>query len=317
MASLEGGAAPLILTSGPGVRRISEASCARPLGNRTWRGLASCTKMVPMTRQRRSGLLALMVLAGLGCGSVTAQSDAGPASGTAGSTGGAGQIRRWRATQVPVPLVAAAPAQREAPAAEAAVREAVTRGPVVPPRVRAVVTLEQAAVPRERAVVPVAPVGLARAPRLGPSIAPARSTATASRLRTPRTAADRLSGSRTGSSEKVHYTALESACDRTYPACGCAAGPPVTDDGSVALFGGMAGVSCQAGMCKTFSKACGQPCGAGRSCVTCMMPDAGATSACSLQCMKDTDCTEPGRTKCQFTSSTGVCTDSTMACGLF
>jgi hypothetical protein len=119
------------------------------------------------------------------------------------------------------------------------------------------------------------------------------------------------------SSEKDHYAALESACDRTYPACGCAAGPPLTDDGSVVSFGGMAGVTCQAGMCKTFSKACGQICATGHSCVTCMMPDAGATSSCSLKCIKDTDCTEPGRTKCQFVFASGICVSPTLACGTF
>ena len=116
------------------------------------------------------------------------------------------------------------------------------------------------------------------------------------------------------SSEKQRFASLESACDRTYPACGCAAGPPQTDDGSIVPFGGMAGVSCQGGSCKTFSKACGHPCDTGRSCVTCMSPDAGATSVCSLQCTKDTTCTEPNRTKCEFVFSSGICVDPTMAC---
>ena len=116
------------------------------------------------------------------------------------------------------------------------------------------------------------------------------------------------------SSEQQHFAALEGACDRTYPACGCAAGPPQTDDGSFVPFGGMATVSCQGGTCKTFSKACGHPCDSGRSCVTCMSPDAGATSVCSLQCTKDTTCTESNRTKCQFVFSSGICVDPTMAC---
>jgi hypothetical protein len=119
------------------------------------------------------------------------------------------------------------------------------------------------------------------------------------------------------SSEKARYDTLETACDKSYPGCGCAAGPPTTDDGSVVPFGGMAGVSCQGGTCKTFSKACGQACGTGRSCSTCMAPDAGAASACSLHCMKDTDCTEPKRTKCLFSFATGICVDPTMACGPF
>jgi hypothetical protein len=119
------------------------------------------------------------------------------------------------------------------------------------------------------------------------------------------------------STEKSRYDTLETACDKSYPGCGCAAGPPVTDDGSIVQFGGMAGVACQAGTCKTFSKACGHACDTGRSCSTCMAPDAGATSTCSLQCMKDADCTDPKRTRCQFSFTTGVCVDPTMACGLF
>ena len=43
-------------------------------------------------------------------------------------------------------------------------------------------------------------------------------------------------------SEKDRFTALEAACDRTYPACGCASGPPLTDDGSIVRYGSPAGV---------------------------------------------------------------------------
>jgi len=118
-------------------------------------------------------------------------------------------------------------------------------------------------------------------------------------------------------SEKDRFTALESACDRTYPACGCASGPPVTDDGSIVRFGTTAGVSCQGGTCKTFSKACGHPCGPGRSCTACMAPDAGATSFCSLQCKGDTMCTEPNLSRCQLSFANGVCVNPNMACGVF
>jgi hypothetical protein len=117
-------------------------------------------------------------------------------------------------------------------------------------------------------------------------------------------------------SEKQRYDALEAACDRTYPGCGCASGAPVTDDGSVVAFGVTgAGVSCQAGTCKTFSKACGHPCDTGRGCVTCMSPDAGAKSVCSLRCMGDTTCTEAPFTKCEVSFAGGFCIDSTRACG--
>jgi hypothetical protein len=116
--------------------------------------------------------------------------------------------------------------------------------------------------------------------------------------------------------DKQRYDAIETACDRSYPGCGCASGPPVTDDGSVVPFGAAAaGVTCQAGACKTFSKACGHPCDTGRSCTTCMAPDAGAKSVCSLRCMGDTSCTEPAYSKCQVSFSGGICVDPTRACG--
>jgi hypothetical protein len=119
-------------------------------------------------------------------------------------------------------------------------------------------------------------------------------------------------------SEKDRFAALEAACDRTYPACGCASGPPTTDDGSIVRFGSTAaGVSCQGGTCKTFSKACGHPCDAGRSCTSCMTPDAGSTSFCTLQCKGDTMCTEPGRGRCLLSFANGVCVDPNMACGIF
>ena len=116
-------------------------------------------------------------------------------------------------------------------------------------------------------------------------------------------------------SEKDRFIALETACDRTYPACGCASGPPLTDDGSIVRYGSTAGVSCQGGACKTFSKACGHPCGTGRTCTTCMAPDAGATSFCSLQCTGDTMCTEPNLMQCLLGS--GVCVNPNIACGVF
>jgi hypothetical protein len=118
-------------------------------------------------------------------------------------------------------------------------------------------------------------------------------------------------------SEKDRFAALEAACDRTYPACGCASGPPTTDDGSIVRFGSTAGVSCQTGTCKTFSKACGHPCDVGRSCTSCMMPDAGSTSFCTLQCKGDTMCTESGRRRCLLSFANGVCVDPNMACGIF
>jgi hypothetical protein len=109
--------------------------------------------------------------------------------------------------------------------------------------------------------------------------------------------------------ESSRFASLESACDASYPRCGCAAGPPVTDDGSTVAFGATAAVSCQAGVCKTFSAACGQSCGSGQSCLTC-----GQVSVCSLRCTNDTACTASPYTKCTFGFSGGLCTDPGQAC---
>jgi hypothetical protein len=112
--------------------------------------------------------------------------------------------------------------------------------------------------------------------------------------------------------ESQRFATLESACDRTYPACGCAAGAPTTDDGSTIAFGGSAAVTCQGGVCKTYSPACGQPCAAGKSCLSCGQ-DAGSAT-CSLRCTSDTSCTEAPYTTCQFGFGGGVCTDPGRIC---
>src|SRR5262249_11046474 len=61
------------------------------------------------------------------------------------------------------------------------------------------------------------------------------------------------------STDKARFTGLESVCDASYPGCGCASGAPTTDDGSSLGFGTTAGVICAAGVCSTFSPACGGP----------------------------------------------------------
>jgi hypothetical protein len=115
------------------------------------------------------------------------------------------------------------------------------------------------------------------------------------------------------------FASLEAACDSGYPPCGCGTSPPTTDDGSTVAFGNSgASVACQGGQCRTFSKACGQPCGDGRSCVTCMSPNAGATSVCALRCTNQTVCTEGGRTNCEFgLSNRGICVDPALTCRTF
>jgi hypothetical protein len=120
------------------------------------------------------------------------------------------------------------------------------------------------------------------------------------------------------SSEKDRFASLEAACDKTYPACGCASGPPTTDDGSIVPFGTQPGVTCQGGVCRTFSKACGKFCETGRACVTCKMGAATTPMGfCSLRCMQNTGCTEPGRSMCQVSFTGGVCVDPAMTCGAF
>jgi hypothetical protein len=112
-------------------------------------------------------------------------------------------------------------------------------------------------------------------------------------------------------SETQRFRTLESACDATYPACGCASGEPTTDDGSTIAFGAStaAGVSCTGGVCKTFAAACGHACDTGRSCLTC-----GSTSVCSLRCTADTSCTEAAYPKCMFGFGGGLCADAAQSC---
>ena len=113
--------------------------------------------------------------------------------------------------------------------------------------------------------------------------------------------------------EAQRFATLESACDASYPRCGCPLLAPTTDDGSTVNDADTVSVSCQGGACKTFAKACGQPCGAGRSCLTCGAPDAGV-SVCSLRCTFDKDCNETAYPTCQFGSDRGICTASSLAC---
>ena len=115
------------------------------------------------------------------------------------------------------------------------------------------------------------------------------------------------------STEAQAFATLERTCDASYPACGCAAGPPTTDDGSIVMRGGAASASCQAGTCKTFATACGRPCEAGRSCLTCGAQDAGI-SVCSLRCTADTNCTEAAYPRCQSGLGSGICAPQSTAC---
>jgi hypothetical protein len=113
----------------------------------------------------------------------------------------------------------------------------------------------------------------------------------------------------------VKFATLEQACDATYPKCGCAAGAPVAEDGSVIPFGQTAGVTCVSGTCKTFSPECGHACDAARSCLTCGNKNT-QKSACSLRCMADRDCTDPVYTSCQVSFDGGICVPSNATCSL-
>jgi hypothetical protein len=112
-----------------------------------------------------------------------------------------------------------------------------------------------------------------------------------------------------------HFSSLEKMCDAGYPACGCAAGPPVAEDGSLIPFGEAAAVTCAAGTCKTFSQLCGHACDTARTCLTCG-PKNVQKSICSLHCSTDKDCTDPVYTRCQTAVGGGVCQPPSAMCTL-
>ena len=112
------------------------------------------------------------------------------------------------------------------------------------------------------------------------------------------------------------FSTLESLCDASYPACGCATGSPTTSDGSSIPFGANAAVTCQGGVCKTYASACGHLCQTGRSCVTCGQADAGV-SFCSLRCPSGTGCTEAAYSKCISSFNGGVCVAPDLPCSGF
>jgi hypothetical protein len=112
------------------------------------------------------------------------------------------------------------------------------------------------------------------------------------------------------------FSTLESLCDASYPACGCATGSPTTSDGSSIPFGANAAVTCQGGVCKTYASACGHLCQTGRSCITCGQADAGV-SFCSLRCPSGTGCTEAAYSKCISSFNGGVCVAPDLPCSGF
>ena len=118
-------------------------------------------------------------------------------------------------------------------------------------------------------------------------------------------------------SEQTRYQALEAQCVVTYPACGCPAQQPLTDDGSRLRFDDVAGVACVQGTCTTFVPDCGAPCGAGTTCFSCA-DRAGVFAACTTTCAGSAACTDATRPLCQMGATGNVagmfCTPSEIAC---
>ena len=98
--------------------------------------------------------------------------------------------------------------------------------------------------------------------------------------------------------DKGRFDTAEKACAATFPACGCAAEPTKTDDGSWVAGPSTAEATCDNGRCRTFIKGCGAPCPAGLACFACT---SGPVSEfeCSTQCGLSTDCTDPSRPSCR------------------
>jgi hypothetical protein len=118
-------------------------------------------------------------------------------------------------------------------------------------------------------------------------------------------------------SAKTEFQTLEAQCDATYPACGCAAQQPMADDGSRLRFNGQAGVTCLQGKCTTYVPDCGQPCGAGTTCFTCISHNINF-AACTTMCSDGNACLDPTLPRCQMGSSGNVsgtyCTADNVGC---
>jgi hypothetical protein len=118
-------------------------------------------------------------------------------------------------------------------------------------------------------------------------------------------------------SEQARFNAFEAQCDAAYPACGCAAGQPMTEDGSLVRFGDPAAAMCLLGRCTSYVPACGNPCSSQTTCFTCT--NHGATfAACTRMCTTSADCTDQSMPLCQF-GQTGnaigmFCTGASVAC---
>ena len=118
-------------------------------------------------------------------------------------------------------------------------------------------------------------------------------------------------------SEQARFSTLETQCDATYPACGCAAQQPLADDGSRLQFQQTAGVTCVQGRCTTFVPDCGAPCASGTTCFSCTN-HGSMFAACTTTCTGGADCHDATLPLCQ-SGSTGntygmFCTAPNVAC---
>jgi hypothetical protein len=112
--------------------------------------------------------------------------------------------------------------------------------------------------------------------------------------------------------ESARFQTLEAACDASYPLCGCAAGPSMTEDGSQLTFGGpKPGVTCLRGKCTTFAPLCGHVCEFGQSCVSCT-DHLMTYSSCSSRCNMQTDCGP--NLSCQDTPTGKFCIGAGITC---
>ena len=120
-------------------------------------------------------------------------------------------------------------------------------------------------------------------------------------------------------SVKTQFQTLEAQCDLTYPLCGCAAGQPTADDGSRLRFTDQAGVTCLQGKCTTFVPDCGQPCGAGTTCFSCISKPT-MFAACTTMCADSNACLDPTLPLCQTgmsgNTSGKFCTAANVACDI-
>ena len=95
------------------------------------------------------------------------------------------------------------------------------------------------------------------------------------------------------SSEMARFAALQMSCHPTMKTFSLPA--TIADDGSL-VGAATRAVSCAAGLCTTFSPACGHPCSSGHICITCGT-GANLSSVCTQDCTMGS-CTEAPRTSC-------------------